>query len=297
MNFTNKPDLARPGRSAPPRHAGDCAWLCGLALVALGFSAHGSSLVPVTNPINYGDGRPYPSYRMDAVDQGKFLDYGHGPNQCDYLGAREALINYVNGTYYLYYDGAGPDGWVACLAESTDLTTWDLKGPAIGFGAPGTADSACACSPWIIQDDSNLWHMYYLATPNTTGGADKVPIFPYTTLHATSTSPAGPWTKHYSPIPFTTQGGTYYSNTASPGHVIKQGGEYLMFISTTDSNVKRTLSIARTIDLNGVWTVDPTPALPVTEQIENSSLYYVIYTFPSSGPVQKFARLKVMGPP
>ena len=47
-----------------------------------------------------------------------------------------------------------------------------------------------------------------------------------------------------------------------------------MFISTTDSNVKRTLSIARTTDLNGVWTVDPTPALPVTEQIENSSLYY-----------------------
>ncbi|MEI6606341.1 MAG: glycine-rich domain-containing protein, partial [Verrucomicrobiota bacterium] len=268
MNLTNKPHLA------PPRHAGRCTGLCALVLAVSGLSAHGSSLVPVTHPINYGDGRPYPAFRMDAVDQGKFLDYGHGPNQCDYLGAREALINDVNGTYYLYYDGAGPAGWVTCLAESTDLTTWDLKGPVIDFGAPGTADSACACSPWIIQDDSNLWHMYYLATPNTTGGADKVPIFPYTTLHATSASPAGPWTKHYSPVPFTTQRGTYYSNTASPGHVVKQGSEYLMLISTTDSNVKRTLSIARTTDLNGVWTVDPTPALPVTEQIENSSLYY-----------------------
>ena len=244
------------------------------ALVVLTLSAHGTGLVTVTNPINYGDGRPYPSFRMDAVDQGKFLDYGQGPNQCDYLGAREALINYVNGKYYLYYDGAGPLGWVACLAESTNLTTWTLKGPVIDFGLPGTADSACACSPWIIQDATNLWHMYYLATPNTTGGEDKVPIFPYTTLHATSTSPAGPWTKHYTPIPFTTQGGTYYSSTASPGHVVKQGSEYLMLISTTDSSTKRTISIARTTDLNGVWTVDPTPALPVTEQIENSSLYY-----------------------
>jgi len=248
--------------------------VCGLVMALLGLSAHGSSLVPVTNPINYGDGRPYPAFRMDAVDQGMFLAYGQGPNQCDYLGAREALINYWNGKYYLYYDGAGPAGWVACLAESTDLTTWSLKGPVIDFGAPGKADSACACSPWIIQDDTSLWHMYYLATPNTTGGADKVPVFPYTTLHATSSSPAGPWTKHYTPVPFNAVGGTYYSNTASPGHVIKQGSQYLMFISTTDSNVKRTLSIARTTDLSGVWTVDPTPALPVTEQIENSSMYY-----------------------
>lgn len=274
MNPTNMPHIALPGRSAPPTRAFRGAWFCALALALFGLNAEGSNLTPVTNPINYGDGRPYPAFRMDAVDQGMFLAYGQGPNQCDSLNAREALINYWNGKYYLYYDGAGPAGWVACLAESTDLTTWDLKGPVIGFGAGGTADSACACSPWIIQDDAGLWHMYYLATPNTTGGTDKVPIFPYTTLHATATSPAGPWTKHYSPVPFTTQGGTYYSNTASPGQVIKQGSEYLMFISTTDSNVKRTLSIARTTDLNGVWTVDATPALPVTEQIENSSLYY-----------------------
>jgi len=138
-------------------------------MAVLGLSAHGSSLTPVTNPINYGDGRPYPAFRMDAVDQGMFLAYGQGPNQCDYLGAREALINYWNGKYYLYYDGAGPAGWVACVAESTDLITWSLKGPVIDFGAPGKADSACACSPWIIQDDTSLWHMYYLATLSLNG--------------------------------------------------------------------------------------------------------------------------------
>jgi hypothetical protein len=29
-------------------------------------------------------------------------------------------------------------------------------------------------------------------------------------LHATSDSPAGPWTKHYDPVPFGTKDGTYY---------------------------------------------------------------------------------------
>ena len=267
MNFTKNPHFALLGR------AGSCAWLCALVLAVIGHSAHGTSLVPVTNPTNYRDGRPYAGYRMDAVDQGKILPYGLGPNQCDSMNAREALINYVEGKYYLYYDGAGPNGWVACLAESTDLTTWVRKGPILDFG-PGSADSAAACSPWIIKDDSNVWHMYYLGTPNTTGGTDKIPIAPYLALHATSASPAGPWTKQYSPAPFTTKAGTYYSMSAYPGHVIKQGSEYMMFFGSADANVKRTISIARTTDLNGVWTVDPTPALPVTEQLENSSIYY-----------------------
>jgi predicted GH43/DUF377 family glycosyl hydrolase len=258
-----------------------------LALAVIGLSASlaaaatkpgatgtpGTGLVLVTNPVSYEDGRPYPSYRLNAVDQGKFLDYGKGPNQCDSMNAREALINYVDGTYYLYYDGAGPKGWVVCLAVSKDLKTWERKGPLLDFG-PGGADSAAACSPWIIKDDNNLWHMYYLGTPNTTGGADKIPIAPYLALHATSTSPAGPWTKRYNPVPFSTKEGTYYSMSAYPGHVIKQGKEYMMFFGAADARVRRTISIARTTDLNGEWTLDPTPALPVTENLENSSLYY-----------------------
>ena len=256
--------MAVIGLSAPPTSA---ATKPGAA------STPGTGLLLVTNPVSYEDGRPYPSYRMDAVDQGKFLDYGKGPNQCDSMNAREALINYVDGTYYLYYDGAGPNGWVACLAVSTDLKTWERKGPLLDFG-PGGADSAAACSPWIIKDDNNLWHMYYLGTPNTTGGADKIPIAPYLALHATSTSPAGPWTKRYNPVPFSTKEGTYYSMSAYPGHIIKQGKGYMMFFGAADAKVRRTISIARTTDLNGEWTVDPTPALPVTENLENSSVYY-----------------------
>jgi len=245
----------------------------GASLTLAATSTNGTSLVLVTNPVSYEDGRPYPSYRLNAVDQGMVLEYGKGPNQCDTMNAREALIYYVDGTYYLYYDGAGAKGWVSCLAVSKDLKTWERKGPLLDFG-PGGADSAAACSPWIIKDDNNLWHMYYLGTPNTTGGADKIPIAPYLALHATSTSPAGPWTKRYNPVPFSTKEGTYYSMSAYPGHIIKQGKEYMMFFGAADAKVRRTISIARTTDLNGEWTLDATPALPVTENLENSSVYY-----------------------
>jgi hypothetical protein len=52
-----------------------------------------------------------------------------------------------------------------------------------------------------------------------------------------------------------------------------------MFFSATTMKagnpcVQRTLSIARTHDLDGAWTPDPQPLVPIEEQVENSSLYY-----------------------
>lgn len=258
------------------RAAALCRVLLPTILIAFSFAGgvHGSGLVPITNPIVYQDGRPYPTYRMDATDMGKFLDYGGAPNQTDYRGIREALINQVDGKFYLFYDGAGLDGWLAHLAESTDLVNWTLKGPVLDYGASGSEDSASASAPWIIKDENNLWHMFYLGTPNASPSPDYVPSFPYLTMRATATTPAGPWTKHYLPKPFRPQPNTYYSLIASPGNVIKQGAEYRMFFSSTDAAVKRTLGIARTQDLAAAWTLDPAPALPVDEQIENSALYF-----------------------
>jgi predicted GH43/DUF377 family glycosyl hydrolase len=103
-----------------------------------------------------------------------------------------------------------------------------------------------------------------------------VPAFPYLTLKARSRGPAGPWEKQEDVIPFTVKSNSYYSATASPGHVVRRGDEYLMFFSasTPYPNVKRTLGIARTRDLNSTWKVDPEPIVPFSEQIENSSLYF-----------------------
>ena len=63
--------------------------------------------------------------------------------------------------------------------------------------------------------------------------------------------------------------------TASPGYIVKQGGEYMMFFSAAASPpTKRTIGIARTKNLDNAWTLDPQPIVSPEEQIENTSLYY-----------------------
>ena len=239
---------------------------------AWGAELKGTQVVPIaaSEVIKYPDNRPAARYRLDAKDQGVILKHGDGPGQCDYLGAREALIYEEKGVYHLFYDGSGPKGWLACLATSKDLKTWEKKGPILDFGKPGTSDSAAACSPWIYFDGSE-WHMFYLGTPHVSGAPDLVPSFPYLTLKARSKSLAGPWIKQTDVVPFSCKPNTYYAHTASPGHVVKQGDAYMMFFS---ASMKRTLAIARTKDLNGPWAIDPEPIVSPEEQIENSSMYY-----------------------
>jgi predicted GH43/DUF377 family glycosyl hydrolase len=226
-------------------------------------------------PTTYVDGRPQAHLWLKAKDQGIVLRHGGGLDDCDQLGAREAIVFKDKDVYYLHYDGAGPKGWLACLATSKDLVHWKKKGSILNFGQPGSPDSASATAPWVIQD-GKWWYMFYLGTPNVTPAPDYVPMFPYQTLMARSRSPTGPWEKIYANAPFTPHPRTYYSATASPGAVVKSQGEFLMFFSASmpGPDVKRTLSIARAKNLDGPWLVQAEPIFPPTEQVENSSLYY-----------------------
>ena len=228
-------------------------------------------------PQKYSDGRPAATLRMDAKDYGIVLRYGDGPDRCDILGARDVWVFEADGVYYMHYDGAGPKGWLCSLAVSKDLLHWEKKGPILDFGKPGE-DDAKSASYGVTYREGREWHMFYLGTPNVSPPPDLVPSFPYLTMKAKGGSPAGPWNKQKEVVPFRTKPGTYYSITASPGHVIKNCDEYLQFFSSTTRKpgnpcVQRTLGIARTKDLDGAWTIDPNPMVPIEEQIENSSLY------------------------
>ncbi|MEN6451154.1 MAG: hypothetical protein ABFC96_11740 [Thermoguttaceae bacterium] len=247
-------------------------------------NAHAAStaLTFDTDPVSYSDGRSTTAYRLLAEDSGAIpaLSYSStSASSYDKYGMREARVTYSDGTYYLYYDGIGTNGFLACLATSTDLTNWTKYGAVLNLGAAGSPDSASASSPWLYYDQAaSKWHMYYLATQNV-NTTYKIPGFPYTTMQATSNtlSATTTWTKS-STIPLTVVPNTYYTTCASPGEVVKQGDQYLMFFSAsyTDGSNKtcRTLGIARTADLDGQWTADASPILPATEQIENSALYY-----------------------
>jgi len=232
-------------------------------------------VIPVENPVIYEDNRPSAKFRLDAKDEGIVLKHGQGPDSCDYLGARDVWVWEDQGIYYMHYDGAGPKGWLSCLAVSNDLATWEPKGPVLGFGEPGTGDCASASygTTWY---DRSKWHMYYLGTPNVTPAPDYVPSFPYLTMKAEGDSPSGPWNKRYDITPFSPFPGTYYDATASPGQIISEGDTLLMFFSASTGlpKIMRTISIARAIHPDSAWNIDAVPMLPPEEQIENSSLYY-----------------------
>jgi len=223
----------------------------------------------------YSDGRPAATKRVVCLDEGVVMKHGNGPDSCDTYGAREAILNKEDGKYYLFYDGAGREGWRACLAESDDLRTWVKKGAILPLGDADKSDAKSASSPWVIKSDG-VWHMFYLGTPHTTPAPFRIPAFPYLTMKAQSKSLEGPWVKQYAVQPFPVDSTSFYTVTSSPGYIVKINDEYLQFFSGAkeDHGTKRTLGLARTKDLNGTWKIQSSPIFPSTEQVENSSVFF-----------------------
>jgi len=238
----------------------------------LPFSSH----FLTTEPLKYSDGRPGARYRLEALDSGRVLKHGGGPSQCDTLGARDVWVWESDGTYFMHYDGAGSNGWLACLATSLDLTNWVTRGAILDFGGPDEEDWKSA-SYGSTFSDGKVWHMFYMGTRHVSRAPDLIPATPYMTMKARSQSPFGPWYKQREVVPFRCQAKTYYSDTASPGHIVKERDEFLMFFSAAtqrEGRLLRTLGIARTKNLDGPWAVAGHPIVPLSEQIENSSLYF-----------------------
>lgn len=201
----------------------------------------------------------------------------HG-DEVDRYGARDVFVFEHGEKYFMHYDAAGEAGWLCALATSDDGVNWTKRGAVLELGKPGTSDSASAIFGTVFQSAQTYlnWHMFCLGTPNV-DEPGKVPAFPYQTLKARAENPQGPWNKQPGVVSVSAVPGTFYADTASPGQVLEHGGEYLMFFSAAEhrsDGIKRTLGLARTPDLNSAWTVDPTPLLPVSEQVENSSLYF-----------------------
>ena len=77
-----------------------------------------------SSPATYRDGRPSARLRLDAQDQGPVLRHGDGPGRCDELGARDVWVwEHGGGTYFLHYDGAGTNGWLAAWPSASTSTT------------------------------------------------------------------------------------------------------------------------------------------------------------------------------
>lgn len=195
----------------------------------------------------------------------------------DQYGARDVWVFPHEGLFLMHYDAAGDQGWRAALATSHDGIQWQKQGPILDLGGPAESDSASA-SYGTTYFDGERWHMFYLGTPNATNDVLKTPSFPYATLKAWARKPTGPWIKQREVKPIATSPGTWYSHTASPGQIVATSSGYVMLFSAAtvsdDGQILRTLGVARTDSLDAPWTVDAEPMLPLTEQVENASLYY-----------------------
>ncbi|SDL34802.1 hypothetical protein [Microbacterium azadirachtae] len=219
---------------------------------------------------------PAPTARMQARDGGVVLRHGDGKHG-DRFGARDVWVFTDGDQYLMHYDAAGDHGWLAALATSPDGVHWTKHGPVLDLGHLGAQDSGSASYGTTYFDGRN-WHMFYLGTPNVLDDGFRTPAFPYMTMKAEGASAEGPWRKRPDITPFLAADGTWYDDTASPGAVVQTEEGYVMLFSAAttavDGRVWRTLGTARTDDLSDAWTVDPHPLLPLTEQIENSSLYF-----------------------
>ena len=121
--------------------------------------AVGSSLAIMISA-SYSDGRPAAKYRMDAQDHGVVLRHGDGPGRCDILGARDVWVFEADGAYYMHYDAAGPEGWLAVLATSKDLNRWDPAHKA------------------VVPDQSNCtWSKHIIGLPSVVRAGDRLALF------------------------------------------------------------------------------------------------------------------------
>ena len=244
--------------------------LYGAALVggaaALPQAGEASAQAPASAP---------PVVRLPVIDRGRVLVHGTAPDGADSFGAREAIVfpdPEDTGRLLMHYDGAGPRGWLACLAESTDQgASWSTSGAVLSLGRKGSHDSASASSPWVVQDELGLWHMYYLGARNATSAPRRIPVPPYTVLHATSPSARGPWTKR-GPAVLPAKG-SWYGQSVSPGPVTAYDGYWLMHLSGF-SSTGPTIGLARAESLDGPWYVDSAPLLSASERLENAALHH-----------------------
>lgn len=229
----------------------------------------------------YEDGRPAAHLRLPATDAGVVLRHDEATPGIDagfdQFGARDVVVFTDEEMFYMHYDAAGPEGWLAALAVSSDGIMWRKRGPILPLGASGQPDAGSASYGVPHQDPSGRWHLFYLGTPNTSPAPERIPAFPYLTCKATASCPTGPWAKNYDVQPIVPIAGSFYEHTAAPGQIIKHDGGYIQFFSAArkeEDQILRTLGAAYTSDLNSTWQVDAEPILPQTEQVENSSVYY-----------------------
>lgn len=243
----------------------------------------------------FADRSDMATYRLPVEDYGIVLEPskpGEAYYQYDGYGVREGIINKVENTYYMFYDGAAahlgtcskndPERhlWRGMLAKSTDLIHWEKLGVRLWTSFDEHPDSSAevykdywsASSPWAYYNDQeNFWYLFYLGAEGAAPGGDDVgtPATYYNTCIAKAKTSGiygieGEWQK-LNDLQGQEKAVALYQKpvTCSPGSVIQNprwkpgdtvNKRYMMFITRGDQ-----IQIARSNTLDGVHNWDKTP--------------------------------------
>lgn len=201
-------------------------------------------------------------------DMGIVMPFGGCPGDCDVYGARDTWLFYdatdVATPFHMYYDGSGPDSWIASLAVSADptLRSWTKRGTVLSLGPRGSRDEKSASYLTTFEMANGSWAGLYLATNVTSPPPFSVPVGPYYTMLATAPASSGPWMQHRSLGPVIAQG--------SPGPIMpsmETPGEWWQFCTGCGAAI----GLATATSPLGYWS----EALAlITDPVENFSLYF-----------------------
>jgi hypothetical protein len=219
-----------------------------------------------------------PPYFAGVRDTGIVMPFGGAPGgarcpgDCDALGARDTWLfldaNDTAAPFKFFYDGSGPGGWLASLAETADptLRNWTKRGTVLSRGPPPSPDSASASYLTTFFDPSRdpPWRGLYLATQTISPPPGDVPIGPYFSMAASAPTAAGPWVQDRAR-------GTVIG-AGSPGPIVRatDGSGELWQLCTGCAG--GAIGLVAAAAAEGPWR-DVKPLI-VGEPIENFSLYF-----------------------
>ena len=218
-----------------------------------------------------------PPYFPGVRDTGIVMPYAGAPGgapcpgSCDIFGARDTWLFLdaadAAAPFKMFYDGSGPGGWLASLAETADptLRSWTKRGAVLARGAPPAPDSASASYLTTYHDPSLTppWRGLYLATRTTSPPPGQVPIGPYFTMAASAPAAAGPWTQDRA------RGTVIKAGSPGPVMPVPGGVGFWQFCTGCAGG---SIGLVAADDVAGPWR-DVKPLI-VGDRVENFSLYF-----------------------
>ena len=124
---------------------------------------------------------------------------GDGPEECDQLGARDAWVFEADGTYYMHYDAAGPEGWL--LSSRSAWTSSPGRRKVLCWTSANRVKTTRRPPRMALPISTAHGGTCSISVRRTCRRAESGPVFPLSHDEGHWLPPAGPWIKQPEVVP------------------------------------------------------------------------------------------------